>query len=111
MWYVLPNELSAVITQDFEKTVAIYNGGLPGIMYEFIAASFFYWIIAASIAELSSAIPSSGGGSFPLRCDSRRIDTDHRIQYITGRPSQLVNMGDHAGGLLAGGIAWHGSSA
>ncbi len=29
-----------------------------------IAASVFYWFIAASIAELASAMPSSGGGSF-----------------------------------------------
>jgi amino acid transporter len=28
------------------------------------AASVFYWLIAASVAELASAIPSSGGGSF-----------------------------------------------
>ncbi|KAL8936124.1 MAG: hypothetical protein Q9216_005091 [Gyalolechia sp. 2 TL-2023] len=42
--------------------VAIFNGGPPGIIYEFIAASVFYWLIAASIAELASAIPSSGGG-------------------------------------------------
>ncbi|KAL9004728.1 MAG: hypothetical protein Q9188_002455 [Gyalolechia gomerana] len=42
-------------------TVAIYNGGPPGIIYEFIAASVFYWLIAASIAELASAIPSAGG--------------------------------------------------
>ncbi|KAL9036768.1 MAG: hypothetical protein Q9214_005993, partial [Letrouitia sp. 1 TL-2023] len=42
-------------------TVAIYNGGPPGMIYEFIAASVFYWLIAASIAELASAIPSSGG--------------------------------------------------
>ncbi|KAL8998760.1 MAG: hypothetical protein Q9169_002210 [Polycauliona sp. 2 TL-2023] len=41
--------------------VAIYNGGPPGVIYEFIAASVFYWIVAASIAELASAIPSSGG--------------------------------------------------
>ncbi|KAL8726165.1 MAG: hypothetical protein Q9166_006882 [cf. Caloplaca sp. 2 TL-2023] len=41
--------------------VAIYNGGPPGVIYEFIAVSVFYWIIAASIAELASAIPSSGG--------------------------------------------------
>ncbi|KAL8686326.1 MAG: hypothetical protein Q9224_005481, partial [Gallowayella concinna] len=41
--------------------VAIYNGGPPGIIYEFIAASVFYCIIAASIAELASAIPSAGG--------------------------------------------------
>ncbi|TVY39196.1 Choline transport protein [Lachnellula subtilissima] len=41
--------------------VAFYNGGPPGIIYEFIAASVFYWFIAASIAELASAIPASGG--------------------------------------------------
>ncbi|KAJ9653970.1 hypothetical protein H2201_009067 [Coniosporium apollinis] len=42
-------------------TVAIYNGGPPGVIYEFIAASVFYWFIAASLAELASAMPSSGG--------------------------------------------------
>lgn len=41
--------------------VAIFNGGPPGVIYEFIAVSVFYWIVAASIAELASAIPSSGG--------------------------------------------------
>ncbi|GAB7341956.1 hypothetical protein MBLNU457_g0256t1 [Dothideomycetes sp. NU457] len=41
--------------------VALYNGGAPGVIYEFIAVSVFYWIIAASIAELASAIPSSAG--------------------------------------------------
>jgi choline transport protein len=41
--------------------VAIFNGGPPGVIYEFIAVSIFYWIVAASIAELASAIPSSGG--------------------------------------------------
>lgn len=40
---------------------SLYNGGPPGIIYEFIAVSVFYWIIAASIAELASAIPASGG--------------------------------------------------
>ncbi|KAL8706248.1 MAG: hypothetical protein Q9201_000685 [Fulgogasparrea decipioides] len=43
-------------------TIAIYNGGPPGVIYEFVAASVFYWIVAASIAELASAIPSAGGG-------------------------------------------------
>ncbi|KAG7001342.1 hypothetical protein G7Y79_00032g066950 [Physcia stellaris] len=43
--------------------VAIYNGGPPGVLYEYIASSFFYWLIAASIAELASAIPSAGGAS------------------------------------------------
>ena len=33
-----------------------------------IAASVFYWFIAASIAELASAMPSAGGGSF--NCNS-----------------------------------------
>jgi choline transport protein len=32
-----------------------------------IAASVFYWFIAASIAELASAMPSAGGGSFNRR--------------------------------------------
>ncbi|KAJ2975963.1 hypothetical protein NQ176_g5225 [Zarea fungicola] len=39
--------------------VAIYNGGPPGVIYEFIAVSIFYFLIAASIAELASSIPSS----------------------------------------------------
>ncbi|KAL9596654.1 MAG: hypothetical protein Q9219_005649 [cf. Caloplaca sp. 3 TL-2023] len=42
-------------------TVAIYNGGPPGILYEFMVTCVFYGFIAASVAELSSAIPSSGG--------------------------------------------------
>ncbi|KAJ5356297.1 Amino acid/polyamine transporter I [Penicillium concentricum] len=40
---------------------SLYNGGPPGIIYEFATASFFYCFIAASIAELASAIPASGG--------------------------------------------------
>ena len=31
------------------------------MLYEFIVVSIFYWIVAASIAELASAIPSAGG--------------------------------------------------
>lgn len=41
--------------------VAIFNGGPPGVLYEFILVSIFYWTVAASIAELASAIPSSAG--------------------------------------------------
>ncbi|KAK5064595.1 hypothetical protein LTR84_000428 [Exophiala bonariae] len=41
--------------------VAIFNGGPPGVLYEFILVSVFYWTVAASIAELASAIPSSAG--------------------------------------------------
>ncbi|SJM88853.1 related to choline transport protein [Zygosaccharomyces bailii] len=40
---------------------SLYNGGPPGIIYEFVAVSVFYWLIAASIAELASAIPAAGG--------------------------------------------------
>ena len=36
-----------------------------------IASSVFYWLIAASLAELASAMPSSGGGAYCLAlCDS-----------------------------------------
>ena len=38
---------------------AIYNGGPPGVIYEFIAACIFYSFIGAALAELASAIPSS----------------------------------------------------
>lgn len=38
------------------------------------------------------------------------MDADVRQQCITGQPSQLVDMGDHVDGLLAGGTAWHGCS-
>nr|POE54180.1 choline transport protein [Quercus suber] len=42
-------------------SVAVLNGGPPGILYEFIVACIYYSFIGASIAELASAIPSSGG--------------------------------------------------
>jgi len=42
-------------------SVAVLNGGPPGILYEFITACVYYAFIGASIAELASAIPSSGG--------------------------------------------------
>lgn len=41
--------------------VAISNGGSPGVLYEFLAVAVFYFMIAVSIAELVSAIPSSAG--------------------------------------------------
>jgi amino acid transporter len=41
--------------------IALYNGGPPGVIYEFIAVSIFYWMIASCIAEMASAIPSSAG--------------------------------------------------
>lgn len=42
-------------------SVAVLNGGPPGILYEFITACCYYAFIGASIAELASSIPSSGG--------------------------------------------------
>lgn len=41
--------------------VAISNGGPPGVLFEFIAVSMFYFLVAASLAEMVSAIPSSSG--------------------------------------------------
>lgn len=41
--------------------VSIYNGGSPGVLYELLVACVWYGAIAASLAELASAIPSSGG--------------------------------------------------
>lgn len=41
--------------------VAIFNGGPPGVLYEFLAVSICYWNVAASIAELASSMPSSAG--------------------------------------------------
>jgi len=37
------------------------NGGPPGILYEFLVACLYYGFVAASIAELASAVPSAGG--------------------------------------------------
>ncbi|EIN03573.1 choline transport protein [Punctularia strigosozonata HHB-11173 SS5] len=52
---------SAWIALGGSLVVASANGGPPGIIYEFLAACFYYSFIAASIAELASSIPSSGG--------------------------------------------------
>ncbi|KAL0264500.1 hypothetical protein SLS55_000450 [Diplodia seriata] len=41
--------------------ISLYNGGPPGVIYELFAAWFFYSLLAACIAELVSAIPSSAG--------------------------------------------------
>lgn len=41
--------------------ISVLNGGPPGIIYEFIVAVIFYSFIAASIAELASSMPTSGG--------------------------------------------------
>ncbi|MCJ1460893.1 hypothetical protein MMC28_011275 [Mycoblastus sanguinarius] len=41
--------------------VSINNGGPAGVIYELLVACFYYGFIAASIAELTSSIPSAGG--------------------------------------------------
>ncbi|KAH9863709.1 hypothetical protein J1614_009641 [Plenodomus biglobosus] len=41
--------------------IALYNGGPAGVIYEFIAVSACYCMIATCIAEMASAIPSSAG--------------------------------------------------
>ena len=52
---------SAWIVFGGSLTISVLNGGPPGIIYEFIVAVIFYSFIAASIAELASSMPSSGG--------------------------------------------------
>ncbi|OQO08408.1 hypothetical protein B0A48_06278 [Cryoendolithus antarcticus] len=42
-------------------SISVLNGGPPGIIYELIVACIFYGFIGASIAELCSSVPSSGG--------------------------------------------------
>ncbi|KAF7544828.1 hypothetical protein G7Z17_g9643 [Cylindrodendrum hubeiense] len=41
--------------------VALYNGGSPGVLFEFLAACLCYLPVTASLAELASAMPSSSG--------------------------------------------------
>lgn len=52
---------SAWVAMGGSLSVAVLNGGPPGILYEFIVACVYYGFIGASIAELASAIPSSSG--------------------------------------------------
>ncbi|KAJ5146834.1 hypothetical protein N7526_000186 [Penicillium atrosanguineum] len=49
------------IAQGGSVVTALSNGGLAGTLYEFIAVSICYWLVAASIAELASGMPSSSG--------------------------------------------------
>ncbi|KAJ7839966.1 choline transport protein [Mycena olivaceomarginata] len=44
-------------------TIAVANGGAPGIIFEFLASCVYYGFVATSIAELASSIPSAGGGT------------------------------------------------
>ncbi|CAL5866959.1 uncharacterized protein PFLUO_LOCUS1171 [Penicillium psychrofluorescens] len=49
------------IAQGGSVVTALSNGGLAGCIYEFIAVSVCYWLVAASIAELASGMPSASG--------------------------------------------------
>lgn len=49
------------IAQGGSLVAALANGGLAGTIYEFIVVSVCYWLVAASIAELASGMPSSSG--------------------------------------------------
>ncbi|TVY49403.1 Choline transport protein [Lachnellula cervina] len=51
-WVVLGNSLA----------FAILNGGSMGVIYGFIVDTFCYCIVAASIAELASSMPTAGTG-------------------------------------------------
>ncbi|KAI9654805.1 MAG: hypothetical protein M1821_005799 [Bathelium mastoideum] len=42
-------------------SLAIANGGPPGVLYEFIVSLIYYGFIAASLAELASSLPTAGG--------------------------------------------------
>lgn len=42
-------------------TIAIANGGPPGVLYELIVACAYYAVIGACVAELASAMPTAGG--------------------------------------------------
>ncbi|KAJ7676520.1 choline transport protein [Mycena polygramma] len=42
-------------------TIAVANGGAPGLIYEFLASCVYYGFVASSLAELASSIPSAGG--------------------------------------------------
>lgn len=60
-WDELLDLVDSGQTTDRQQVIALYNGGPPGVIYEFIAVSVFYWMIASCIAEMASAIPSSAG--------------------------------------------------
>lgn len=44
--------------------VAIYNGGPPGVLYEFITVSIFYWLVAASLAVSLRSCPRPGNTQY-----------------------------------------------
>ncbi|EJD35384.1 hypothetical protein AURDEDRAFT_130653 [Auricularia subglabra TFB-10046 SS5] len=52
---------SAWVVLGGSVVISIPNGGPPGLLYEFLASCVYYGILGLCIAEMASAIPSSGG--------------------------------------------------
>jgi hypothetical protein len=82
--------------------VAIYNGGPPGVLYEFMVVSIFYWLVAASIAV-------SRKYRFDFRADyiyrSLHRQCPVALESIIGlRSLQAQNMDVYVDGLRDGGI-------
>lgn len=79
-----------------------------GVLYEFITVSVFYWIVAASIAELASAIPSSGGvyhwASVTAGRKWGRVNGGKPVRKI------LISTNYLQASLVAIGTGWPGSS-
>lgn len=72
-----------------------------------VAVSVFYSPIMASIAELASAVPASGGGKFTHASTAKSyVDS---VQFTTGQQSQLaLDTVESAAGLLAGWMVLRG---
>lgn len=88
--------------------VSIYNGGSPGVLYELLVACAWYALIAASLAELASSIPSSGGGAFLLcraSCWALTFHSTSVYHYatVTAGPKWGLTAGFFAGMLSWGG--------
>jgi hypothetical protein len=82
--------------------VAIYNGGPPGVLYEFIAVSIFYWLVAASLAV--SFIGSFGTLSIKKPYRSLLLPCLVVLESITGPRLHLdLSMAEYVAGLPDGG--------
>lgn len=62
LWLSSMNSPPPLADLDFEQWLMLRsNGGPTGVIYELIVMSFFFCLIAASLAELASSVPSSSG--------------------------------------------------
>lgn len=96
------------IAQGGSITTALLNGGPAGVIYEFMAVSVCYWLVAASIAELASGMPSASGGMYTNLSAST---VANQRQSITGHPSLQGSMVACAVSSLDSGTVLPGSSA